>query len=417
MNDYYNNNDYNNDKITPLKKDRNGTTFFAKITAAALVFGLVAGAGFQGFNYGFNRLGLGYDNSKYSDSMTKSKTDSSITLATNTEYSDVKSDVSTVVNNVMPSIVSISITATQEMNDFFGRTYQNESTGSGSGFIIGQNNNEVLIVTNNHVVEAATNLVVTFADDSTVEATVKGTDSTADLAVVSVDMNELSSDTKSHIQIASLGNSESLKVGEMAIAIGNALGYGQSVTVGYISALNREISLEDGNMTLLQTDAAINPGNSGGALLNSRGEVVGINTVKYASEEVEGMGYAIPITDAIPIITQLMNKEVIPEEEQAYLGIMGRDLTKEYSEAFGIPVGVYVGEVSKNSPAERAGLLPGSIITKLNARDASTMERLEELLSETRANESAELTIQVLENGKYVEKILNVTMGSKSQGK
>lgn len=415
MNEY--NNEYmivneNNDSQTPKKKHK-GFKAFMKFTALALVFGLVSGASFQAFNYAYHRLG--YDNSIVKQSMNTNNTDASITLTTNTQNTGEKGEVSTVVENVMPSIVSISITATQEVNDFFGRTYQNESMGSGSGFIIGQNNNEVLIVTNNHVVEGATTLTVTFADDSSVEATVKGSDSTADLAVVSVDMNKLSSETRSIIQIASLGDSESLKVGEMAIAIGNALGYGQSVTVGYISALEREISLEDGNMTLLQTDAAINPGNSGGALLNSKGEVIGINTVKYASEEVEGMGYAIPIADAIPIITDLMNKEIIPEDEQAYLGIIGKDLTKDYSQVFGMPIGVYIGEVSKNSPAEQAGIIPGSIITALDGKDATTMERLGEILAETRANEMVKITIQVFEKGKYVEQVIDVTLGSKSQ--
>lgn len=406
-----NNNDFNENKLP--KKEKKKFRFFRQIIVAALVFGVVTGAAFQGVQYGINRLGYGTITKTSEEIIQSNQKEDALTLTKNTENTGEMGDVATVVENVMPSIVSIAVTSTQEINDFFGRTYQNESTGSGSGFIIGQNNNEVLIATNNHVVEGSTKLIVTFADDTTIEATVKGTDSTADLAVVSVDIHEISDETKAQIKIASLGDSDSLKVGEMAIAIGNALGYGQSVTVGYISALKREISLEDSNMTLLQTDAAINPGNSGGALLNSRGEVIGINTVKYASAEIEGMGYAIPISDAIPIITELMNKEVIPEAEQAYLGIMGKDLPQEYSEAFGMPVGVYVGEVSKNSPAEKAGLMVGSIITALNGKDATTMERLAEILSGTRANESAVLTIQVLENGKYIEKTLNVTLGSK----
>ncbi|ROR28148.1 serine protease Do [Mobilisporobacter senegalensis] len=401
------------------KRDPRRLHSFMKIASTALVFGLVAGTTFQGFNYASNKL-LNQNtssNSKINESTTLGNTNSSSPVVKTNTNSSQSGEVAQVVENVMPSIVSISITATQNVSDFFGRIYEDQATGSGSGIIIGQNNKEVLIATNNHVVEGADTVTITFVDDTTAEATVKGTAASSDLAVVSVDLNSLSEETKSNIKIATLGNSDSLKVGEMAIAIGNALGYGQSVTVGYISALEREVSVEDSSMKLLQTDAAINPGNSGGALLNSKGEVIGINSVKYASEEVEGMGYAIPISDAIPIVTQLMNQETIPESEQAYLGIMGTDITSDVAKSYKMPEGVYVGEVSKNSPAHKAGLTQGSIITELNGRDATSMEKLQEILTSTRAGEKVTLVIKVLENGEYVEKTLDITLGSKAQAK
>lgn len=417
----------NNEPINPNEpkntKEPKGTKklpSFMKIVSAALVFGLVAGTTFQGFNYASSKL-FGSNNLNDSKITEPGKEDIAIgntmndnSVVTTSTSSNESSDVATVVERVMPSIVSIAVTSTQNVSDFFGRVYEDKATGSGSGIIIGQNNKEVLIATNNHVVDGANTVTITFADETTAEASVKGTDSSSDLAVISVDMDKIKAETKANIKIATLGDSQGLKVGEMAIAIGNALGYGQSVTVGYISALEREISIEDSSMSLLQTDAAINPGNSGGALLNSRGEVIGINSVKYASEEVEGMGYAIPITDAIPIITELMNKEAIPESEQAYLGIMGQDITSEVAKNYKMPVGVYVGEVSDHSPAKEAELIPGSIITKLNGKDATTMKKLQDILTNTRAGEPATLTINILENGEYLEKTLNITLGSRT---
>lgn len=417
--EYYENGNEVNE--TKNSKDPKRLHSFMKIASTALVFGLVAGTTFQGFNYASNKLWnqneISENNTTNVDGNSLNNTTSNNSVVKTSTSSNESSDVATVVENVMPSIVSISITATQNVSDFFGRVYEDQATGSGSGIIIGQNNKEVLIATNNHVVDGADTVSITFADNTTADATVKGTDSSSDLAVVSVDISELKEETRAKIKIATLGESESLKVGEMAIAIGNALGYGQSVTVGYISALEREVSVEDSSMKLLQTDAAINPGNSGGALLNSKGEVIGINSVKYASEEVEGMGYAIPISTAIPIITELMNKEAIPESEQAYLGIMGQDLTSEFAQSYKMPEGVYVGEVSDNSPAKDAGLTQGSIITKLNGKDATSMEKLQEILTNTRAGEPATLTIKVLENGEYVEKTLNLTLGSRTDAK
>lgn len=399
------------------RKKKGSKKNLLKTVSLALVFGLIAGGTFQGVNYGYHKFI--YQESTSNNEVNRlggSSSDEGSIVATNTKDTS-SSDIALIVENTMPSIVSISTTVTQDISDFFGRVYQDKATGSGSGIIIGQNNKEVLIATNNHVVEGADTVTVTFDDDKTANATVKGTSASSDLAVISVDMTSLSKDTKSNIKIATLGDSDSLKVGEMAIAIGNALGYGQSVTVGYISAKERGIAMEDSSMKLLQTDAAINPGNSGGALLNSKGEVIGINSVKYASEEVEGMGYAIPISKAIPIITALMNQETIPESKQAYLGITGFDITSEVAKSYNMPEGVYVGEVTKKSPAQKAGIYQGSIITELNGRDATTMEKLQEILTSTRAGEKAVIKIKVLENGEYVEKTLDITLGSKVDGK
>ena len=244
------------------------------------------------------------------------QTESTASTDTATQTSNKGETVSDIVENVMPSIVSISCTVQQQYN-FFGRNYSEDAEGSGSGIIIGQNDKQVLIATNNHVIEGASTVMITFNDEQEVKAEIKGADSSNDLAVVAVDISDMKDSTKKAIKVASLGKSENCKVGEKAIAIGNALGYGQSVTVGVISALNREVSSEDYTMSLIQTDAAINPGNSGGALLNSKGEVIGINSVKYVSEDTEGMGYAIPITDAISVLNDLMNYEEIPEAERA----------------------------------------------------------------------------------------------------
>ncbi|HEX3077035.1 MAG TPA: trypsin-like peptidase domain-containing protein [Lachnospiraceae bacterium] len=305
---------------------------FIKVPVSALAFGMIAAIGFQTVQYASGNTGNQAVVSENSSSIGLSTTKDSSTLqAVNTtaSQSSTSDGVSGVVENAMPSIVSIQVKSTVETSDMFGRVYSQEASGSGSGIIIGQNDSEVLIATNNHVVADATAVEITFNDETTATAEVKGTDSGADLAVVSVPLDSLTEDTKSSIKVATLGDSDDVKVGEMAIAIGNALGYGQSITVGYVSAKDREVATEDYSMKLLQTDAAINPGNSGGALLNSKGEVIGINSVKYSSEEVEGMGYAIPITYAIPIINDLMSQEDIPENEQAFLGIKGQDVTEE----------------------------------------------------------------------------------------
>ncbi len=318
-------------------------------------------------------------------------------------------DVSQVVKNVSPAIVAITCDIVQEY-EYHGRVYRQEGRGAGSGIIIGQNSSEVLIVTNNHVVEDATSMEVTFGDDETVEAAVKGASSNYDLAVVSVKMEDIPEETLSYVRIATLGDSDTLEVGEMAIAYGNALGYGQTTTVGYISALNRMVSNEDFSMELIQTDAAINPGNSGGALLNCRGEVIGINSAKYSDTDVEGMGFAIPISKAIPIITQLMNDEV-PEEHRAYLGIVPYDVNEIYAERFRMPLGVYVSEVKKASPADRAGLQVGDIIVSMEGQEISTGQELSNVLSRLVPGDQVQVTFYRLSGGEYREQTVKVTLG------
>ena len=314
---------------------------------------------------------------------------------------------------MLPSIVAIDVTAQTTSNTPFGpRT--SEASGSASGIIVAEKDGKMYIATNNHVVEGATGVKIIFNDESTAEATVKGTDSATDLAVVEVDMSKLSADTKNKVKIATIGDSSMTKVGEQAIAIGNALGYGTSVTVGYISAKDREIGEEDSaTVKLIQTDAAINPGNSGGALVNSRGEVIAINSSKFASEEIEGMGFAIPMAMAEPILEDLMNQKEVAKKDQAYLGIMGRNVESEYSKAYGLPQGIYVSEVSENSPAEKAGLKPGYIITELNGRTVKTLEQLQERLSQCEAGDHGTLTVQVASGGAYQERTLKVTFGKK----
>ncbi|WP_455718284.1 S1C family serine protease, partial [Anaerosporobacter sp.] len=282
------------EEVIKEPKRRRHIPGFVKVPAAAIAFGVIASLSFQAVQGGFSSNNGTVKESSVNlniDKSSNSTSDSGVkTVTTDSSTSSGATDVSGVVENVMPSIVSIDATSTVQQQDMFGRVYNQEATGSGSGIIIGQNDNEVLVATNNHVVSGATSVVITFSDESTAEATVKGTDSGADLAVVSIPLSGLSEETKNTIRVATLGDSDNVKVGEMAIAIGNALGYGQSVTVGYISAKDREVATEDYTMKLLQTDAAINPGNSGGALLDSQGRVIGINSVKYASEEVESMG-------------------------------------------------------------------------------------------------------------------------------
>lgn len=326
-----------------------------------------------------------------------------------------KSDDNTVadiVDNVMPSIVSISCTVSQEFN-FFGKNYSEDAEGSGSGIIIGQNDKEVLIATNNHVIEGASKVMITFNDGEDVEAEIKGTDSSNDLAVVSVDIDNLKSKTKENIKIATLGKSEKCKVGEMAIAIGNALGYGQSVTVGVISALNREVSAEDYTMSLIQTDAAINPGNSGGALLNSKGEVIGINSVKYVSEDTEGMGYAIPITEAVDILNGLINYEKIPEAKRAYLGIVGYDIDETFSKRSNIPEGIYIQKISGKSPAEEAGMKVGDVIVEFGGKKVSTMENIQSIMKNKKSGDKVDIKVKQAVDGKYVDKTYTVTFGAR----
>lgn len=384
---------------------------FAKLIASALVFGLVAGAAFQGY---YAITGANTASIKVGSVTTDSKTGNGVTaVETSTSQGKDSSDVSTVVANVMPSIVAINSTINETSTDFFGRQYNQQAEGSGSGIIIGQNNSDILIATNNHVVENAASVQIVFNDNTKAEATIKGTAPNSDLAVVSVKKSTLKQETLDNIKIATLGDSGSLKLGDMAIAIGNALGYGQSVTVGYISALNREVTVNNITLKLIQTDAAINPGNSGGALLNSKGEVVGINSVKYVDDSVESIGYSIPISDAIPVINELMNSSSSDKTESAYLGIQGKDVTSDYAASFNMPVGVYVGKVSKGSAAEKAGIQVGDIITGVNNVKVQAMTDLQQALSYTKAGSAGTIKIETLQNGKYVEKTLNITFDSK----
>lgn len=334
--------------------------------------------------------------------------------------------VSDVAAAVMPAVVSITNKTVQEVQSLYGRygrygfgggeTYTYETESCGSGIIIGENDEELLICTNNHVVEGATEITVGFVDDEVYTAVVKGTDASNDLAVVAVKIADISDDTLSEIKIAEIGNSDELLVGEQVVAIGNALGYGQSVTTGIVSALNRTIDLDGYNAELIQTDAAINPGNSGGALLDMQGRVIGINSAKASSSGVEGMGYAIPISYAQPILEDLMNKktrtETVDEADSAYIGISGQGVTDEMSELYGIPKGIYLTEVQEGSPAEEAGLTKGHVITKFDGSSVSSMEDLREMLPYYAAGEEVPVTVSYQSDGEYVEEKLTLTLGA-----
>ncbi|MCD7826869.1 MAG: trypsin-like peptidase domain-containing protein [Clostridiaceae bacterium] len=381
------------------------------VAACAVVFGLVGGVSFEGVSYVYNQVVVGEESSESDAVATEAKT---VASTTTTTTSSTDGSVSEVAENVLPSIVAIDVTVTETTSDMFGRTYEQDSEGSGSGIIVAQDEKYLYIVTNNHVVSDATKVSVTFNDESIYDATVKGTDSDSDLAVVQVLTNDLSSDTLSNIKVATLGDSDDVSVGDQAIAIGNALGYGTSVTVGYISAKDREVASEDVTMKLIQTDAAINPGNSGGALVNSAGAVIGINSSKYADTDVEGMGFAIPISTAVPIINEIIESEEIDESEQGYLGITGQEVDEQYAEYYNIPEGVYVAEVSESSPAEEAGMQAGDVITELDGKTITTMTGLQEKLSKLKAGTEVTVVVKRLDNGEYKEVELNVTLGSKS---
>lgn len=382
----------------------------ALVVGAAVLFGAVGGVTMQGTSYLTGKL-LG-KNTKSTVGTTKTVSNAKLTTSTST----VTSDVSDIVENTLPSIVSITNMSVQEVQNFFGGISQQESESAGSGIIISQNDSELLVVTNNHVVEGSATLTVTFNDGNSVEAQIKGTDSARDLAVVAVPLDKISDDTMNAIKVATLGDSDSLKVGEPAIAIGNALGYGQSVTTGIVSATGRTIDGFDGEY--IQTDAAINPGNSGGALLNANGEVIGINSAKINSSAVEGMGFAIPISDASDVIQNLMNKETrskVSDEERGYLGIKGYDVSEEGAQMYNMPTGVYVKEVMSGGGAEKAGLTKGSIITGFEGSSISGMSSLQEQLQYYKAGEEVTLTVQIPDkNGEYTEKDIKVTLGKNS---
>ena len=382
----------------------------AKLVASAAIFGLVAGTCFVGVSVVKDKF--------YPSTADKIGTTSGTTSSkkeTSSGSSSNSQNVASVVNEVMPSVVSI--TSTIQSSNYYGFGTQ-ESEGAGSGFIIAKTKDSLMIATNNHVVSDATSLTVGFVDDTTAKATVVGTDSSADLAVISVKIKDIKDSTASKIKVATLGSSDDLKVGEEVVAIGNALGYGQSVTTGVVSAKNREVSLTDGTMNLLQTDAAINPGNSGGVLINMDGQVVGINNAKLEDTSVEGMGYAIPITTAKTILTDLMNAGSVSTKDAAFLGVVGRDINESYSSALGIPSGIYVSQVVSGSPAEKAGISAGDVIVKFEGNNVSTMSGLKEKLAIKKANTKVKITFKrANQSGTYEEKTVTVTLGKKSDFK
>lgn len=368
-----------------------------------------------------SEAGLSGDSSLTEDTTTgEGQVAAASEIAQQQSASAVVTDVTQVVEAVMPACVSITNNFTQTVQDFWGQTYSQDETASGSGIIIGENEQELLIVTNNHVVDSTEQLYVQFIDGETVEAQVKGTDASADLAVIAVKLDTISDSTKQEICIAKMGDSDSLKIGEPAIAIGNALGYGQSVTTGVISALNRKIesSNSEEGTSLIQTDAAINPGNSGGALLNMRGEVIGINSNKIGGSSIEGMGYAIPISTARPIIEDLMERQTrtkYSEEERGYLGISCINVTSDLSENFSMPQGIFVAQVYSGTGAEAAGLVRGNIVVAFDGVTVQNQEELTKQMQYYKAGESVDITIMVNSANGYQQKNVTVTLSSYDQ--
>jgi len=415
-------NEYRETVQAPRKKN-SWARKAAGITAAAVLFGTVAGGVMTGVNYVGARLTGLADITATAPAETEGTTTAQVpetSAASNngsTTAVSTVTDVSSIAEKAMPSLVAINDTMTVEQNNFFGmpQTYQAQS--SDSGIIVGQNDTELLIATNNHVVSGATDMKVTFTDSTQVAAAVKGTDSATDLAIIAVKLSDIPSDTMSKIKVATLGNSDNVKVGQQVIAIGNALGYGQSLTVGYISALDREITDENGiQHTYIQTDAAINPGNSGGALLDLNGNVIGINAAKNASTEVEGMGFAIPISKAQEILNNLMTKktrEAVDESAQGYLGIQGTNIDANASKEYGMPVGIYVYKIVEGGAAANSDLKEKDIITKFDGQSVTNMEELKQMLTYYEGGSTVSLTVQSLVNGSYVEHEVQITLGTK----
>ncbi|KAI4440613.1 trypsin-like serine protease [Schaedlerella arabinosiphila] len=393
----------------------------AAVIGLALLFGVVSSATFLASNILGNKI-LGLENT----SSPKSEARTATPMASNVSKSTsvVTSDVSAIVENVMPSVVSITNLSIQQIQDFFGGTQKYETQSAGTGIIIGQTDDELLIVTNHHVIQSSETLTVTFSDESSIEAHVKGSNPGHDVAVIAVQKNQVSEETMKNIAVATLGDSTQLKVGEPAIAIGNALGYGQSVTTGVISAVDRIMPTEQSSgegeaqgISMIQTDAAINEGNSGGALLNINGEVIGINSAKIAGSKVEGVGYAIPISDVSDIIDGLMNQKTkykVAEGSQGYLGITCFDV--ENAQKYHMPSGVYVYETVEGGPADRAGITKGNIITAVNGSGVDGKDALQKELTYYAVGETVNVTIQVPENnGEYTEKTVRVTLGELEQ--
>ena len=407
-------------------KNKNAAKWAKKIGAVALsavLFGDVAGGVFTGVTYATGATAKAQATQTESDSSQQTTTTklqtATASTSTTSSTSSGSMDVTSIVQSAMPSIVAITNKSVQEVQNYFsmfsrgGGTQEQEVESQGSGIIIGQNDSELLIATNNHVVEGADTLSVCFVDDNACEATVKGTDSDNDLAVIAVKLSDISDDTMSQIKIAEIGDSDQLQVGEQVVAIGNALGYGQSVTTGIVSAVNRQLEDSNSENGFIQTDAAINPGNSGGALLNMQGQVIGINSAKLASTEVEGMGYAIPVSTASPIFEDLMNRQTrtrVSSDQAAALGIKGQTVDSSIAEAYGIPQGVYVAEVEQGSAAEKAGITAGSVITKFDDTTIESMDDLKSRLEYYAAGETVDLVVKIADNGNYVEKTLTITL-------
>lgn len=404
----------------PPKKKSGFAKRAAAVVGAALVFGVVAGSTMVGINWAAGSYNQ-KNQVEISQAETLPSSDGSAAASSNSTTGQVTGtsanmDVSAIVDKAMPSVVAITSKVIYESQTFFG-PMQREGVGSGSGIIVGKNDDELLIVTNNHVVQGAEELKVTFIDQTAVDAAIKGTDADSDLAVIAVALKDIPSDTLSQIAIASLGNSDTIKVGQGVVAIGNALGYGQSVTVGYISALDRTVQTEDGvSRDLLQTDAAINPGNSGGALLNMQGEVIGINSAKYSSTEVEGMGYAIPISKAQNIIDTLMTRKTrtqVADTEQGYLGIQCKNIDAATSQQLGMPQGVFIYKIVEGGAASKSDLREKDIITKFDGQSIKTYDDLTNMLKYYEGGTTVTVTVQSLENGQYVERNVDITLDKK----
>lgn len=396
-----------------------------RCVAYALAFGLVAGTAFEGSSYAMNQL-FGDKGEKIVASTENSGSSKDTLPTTSVATGDIKNissiDVSQIVESVMPSIVAITNMSEVTYRNFFGYYLNDESESAGSGIIVSEDENYLYIATNNHVVQGANSLTVQFNDDTTASAEIQGTDVTNDLAVVKVLKSDMEDGSLNNVKVAALGDSTELSVGEAAIAIGNALGYGQSVTTGVVSALDRLVSIQDEtsgqtiSSRLIQTDAAINPGNSGGALLNAKGEVIGINSSKYSDTDVEGMGFAIPVSTAKPIIDELVATGKSTASQGAYLGIQGVDVSTKESQAYNFPIGAYITQVVENSPAMNAGLSQGDIITKMDNTAVTTFAELKAVISGHRAGDVVTLTYHRRgENGEYQENTMNVTLGEYPQ--
>lgn len=403
------------------KKPKNRKSGFGKkaagVVAAAVVFGLVAGIVFQGVRYGSDKL-LGKDSQITTEQSAEGSTENNapqLKQASSDTTSTVY-DVATVAQKVMPSIVSITGTYVTTY-DYWFNSYQKESTGAGSGIIIGKDDQYLYLATNYHVVQNAKSLSVTFVDGKSADATVKGYVENNDIAVVTVKLSDISDDTLNEIKEIQVGSSDDLAVGDPCVAIGNALGYGQSVTVGYISALNREISASDETVKVLQTDAAINPGNSGGALVNMQGELIGINTAKYSDTSVEGMGYALPISDVQDIINDLIAGKNVSNDGttsgQAYLGISAQTITSQYAQLLNMPEGVYISSVEQGSAAEECGLQSGDIICSLDGEDIADMETFHDKIVACNPGDKVTIVYYRNNNGNYEKQTATATLKEK----